>query len=691
MEKQLIPFITLIRLLKDKYNCFQGAVQLLQAIDSVILRSDNPPELTPGQVNAYFDLCLEEDMKAANPERMLLLERFCCNKLKTLQQFCLATHLAVHHSALPLFTELLTAIAHNSNLNVTSRIKKYAVELLFCYLDAGLSDLFNELAPKLLVDPEVVKAILSSTYIWDLANPDGGLGRAELVAVLPSFVKMRIAHLTVLLEQNPNPSNVSIQESLSDFLHCYTNEEDEDVQHPRDEKWIRYDLSMALKFTVLLMDTTGLTDLEGLAILDPLLSKLSPVRLGQLVVDSLVYNKEKSESSKSLFVELCRKVRITEPLHPDKVIRLLEVFSNQGAASEDLINSLFEGLPGRPPAVYSSIFKAFLTSYCTYKFPDLMKVFTSKLMAAWIPAVVAMDDAVAAETCVEMLIELKNRPFRPDVDPAPLSPFIARMTTKSIRNLLNLLYNQMRDQSERCQLDRDLIFEFLGRANTIQLMGNTLVDAYSKMLKCLIWVGDRPCMDSFIDVLSAALDGPSLAVQLALSSSFRFEFRTVPVRSSSWNVCCVLLDYCIEGLGRIWKQTEAVVPGYPGIQNFLRSTSQMMVLDGFDDRIEEAHHFCQELRRSYLVMAQVRGLAKTLRVEIAKVIDGAWLAECSKDSFHCNDRLEKLDILVALRNAPPICEPLLRNETAGTKRFADPLSNPLDAKRRNNIPAINID
>ena len=166
-------------------------------------------------------------------------------------------------------------------------------------------------------------------------------------------------------------------------------------------------------------------------------------------------------------------------------------------------------------------------------------------------------------------------------------------------------------------------------------------------------------MDSFIAVLSATRQGERLAVQLALCSPFRTEFEALPVQSAGWKVCCLLLDHCIEGLGRIWKQTEAVAPGYPGIQNFLRSTKQSMVLEGFDDRNDEARNFRDQLQRSYRVTAKAGGPVNKLRLEIIKVLDEAWQAECSKDWFHYDDRQEKLDTLGALRKDQPIWEPLM--------------------------------
>ena len=686
MKKQLTPFITLIRLLKDRYNCFKGAVQLAQHIDLIILCSDNPPKLTPSQVNGFFDLCLEEDMKVANPDRMPLLGPFCCNKLDTLTQCSLATHLAGRHSALPLYTELLTSLARKADLNVTSDMKDYAVKLLFCYLDAGLSELFNELAPKLLVNPQVVQAILGSSKIWDRAKLDGGgLGRAQLIAMLPTFVQKRIATLTALVDQHPAPSNDSL---ASFWAQDWVDKEVDDSHYRRAEKWLRFDLSSGLGYVFRLVDAAGLTDLEGLAILDPLLSKLSSVRLGQLVTDADT-DKMLSQSSRSLFVGLCRRLRLADLRldDPEAFVRLLKAFSSQGAALEDLLNSLVETLPLAGPALnFSSIFKAILSRPAAdwAESPELMKGVTSKIMAAWMAVVIVKNDLSESAKCIEMLIKM-NKSFRPDVDVTLFVPFIARMTTESLRKLLNHLYWSMvgDSKSDGSGLDRHLISELLGRKKaTVQQLVGTWFEAWG-MLKCLIRMGDRPCMESFIALLSSSSQGERLAVQLALSSSFRKAFESLPVHSAGWKVGCLLLDHCIEGLGRIWKQTDAVVPRYPAVENFLRSTRQSMVLDGFDDRIDEAHHFCDDLRRSYRVSAQVRGSAMTLRVEIEKLTDDDWRMKFRNDWFHYDDRQKRLDTLATLRKDQILWEPLLPSETAaGIKRPAtDPLRSPPEGKR----------
>ena len=689
VKKQLIPFITLIRLLKDQYNCFQGAVRLIRAIDSVILSSENSPELTPAQMNAYFDLCLEEDMTAANPERMSLLGPFCCNYLDTMQQCSLVTHLPVRHSALPFFSELLLSLACNGDFDDSSDIKEHAVELLLCYLDAGLPDPFNELTHKLLNNPQIVKIVLNSSKIWKRAKGlDGGRGRAHLVAALSSFVKMRIATLTDFVEHNRNPSTES-------FLNVMELDWSEDNQ---EENRMRISLSLALDFVVRLVDASdsGLTDLEGLAILHPLLSRMSSVRLGQLVVDSLTDKRETSES-RSLFSEICGRVRLPHRVEPDTVVGLLRVFSRQGSASEELLNSLVEALLVRSaPPVDPSIFNAVLsraTDWICEESPELMKGVTSKLTTAWIAFVVDKDDVDEAKACIMVLIKLEYRSFLPDVDPAPLLPFITKMTTESLLVLLSHLYLVLDNQSNRSSLDRHLISECLGRED---YQMNTLSEAW-EMLKCLLWLGDRPCMDSFIRLLSATRQGECLAVQLALCSSFRSDFEELPVHSAGWKIACVLLDHCIEGLGRIWKQTSAVVPGYPGVQNFLHSTSQSMVLDGFDDRMNEAHEFRDELlrqapARGFSITAHLRvSNGKTARVEITKVKDAAWEAECRNDFFHCEDRQKKLETLVALRKDQPIWEPFMPTETGatGNKRTADPPSQSADTKRQKNFSRSN--
>ena len=419
VEEQLIPFITLIRLLKDQYNCFQGAVQLAQAIDSVILSASNPPKLTPSQVNAYVKLCLEEDMKADNPDRMPLLGPFCCNKLNTSQQCSLATHLADRHPAVPFFNDLLKSLAHKCDLIVMPGIKDYTVDLLFCYLDAGLLDLFNDLAPKFLVDPQVVETILASSKIWERTDLDGEPGRAELLAVLPSFVKSRIATLTSLLEQN---SNQSLDSSNDEELSC------------------------ALELVVRLMETTGLTDLEGLAIIHPLFSRMSPTKMSQLVLDSMA---SQGETKRSLFLKFCQRVGLPDRVEPDisiEVYRLLKVFSDQGSASEGLLNSLVDAIlagsetPGNRSIYAILVSCLWICRSSKLHHSPLLKGFTTKLLAAWIAIVVDKDDDDGAKLCIEAFIKLKNSNCQPVIDATSLSPFIARISMNDLQFLWTLLH-----------------------------------------------------------------------------------------------------------------------------------------------------------------------------------------------------------------------------------------------------------
>ena len=57
-------------------------------------------------------------MKRANPERMTFVGPFCCNKLKALQQCCLADllYLANRHPALTFFPGLFISLAYNFEL-----------------------------------------------------------------------------------------------------------------------------------------------------------------------------------------------------------------------------------------------------------------------------------------------------------------------------------------------------------------------------------------------------------------------------------------------------------------------------------------------------------------------------------------------------------------------------------------------
>ena len=422
-----------------------------------------------------------------------------------------------------------------------------------------------------------------------------------------------------------------------------------------------------------------------------------PTRLGQLVVDYWK-NKGNASESNSLFVGICQKVSLQYRVE-SWIVSLLRVFSRQGPSSEGLLNSLINALLARSsPPVNPSIFNAVLSRAADWvcdDSPDLMRGVTSKLMTTWMAIIVANDDLDESFKCIEILIKLKTKSFRPIVYPAPLSPFIVRMTTENLQILLAHLYGAMKKESQRSSLDQYLILEVLRRYHGPT--GSNLADPCWKMLKCLIWLGDRPCMDSFIRLLSTTRQGESQAVQLALCKKFRDEFESLPIYSAGWMVSCLLLDHCIDGLGRIWKQAGAVVPVYPDVQLFLRSTKPSMVLDGFDE-MTQAQSFCDDLlrqgpTRGYSVTAQVVRESKdgkTWRVEIAKVKDRAWQNECRNDWFHYEDRQRKLDTLLALRKDQPIWEPSLPI-AAGTKRSADTPSKPAESKRPRNYPVIDID
>ena len=73
-------------------------------------------------------------MKAADPERMNRLSSFSCNNWSNFEQCRFVTWIADRHSALPLVNDLLTSIAHNEEFDGFH----FIVEVLFCYLDAGL-------------------------------------------------------------------------------------------------------------------------------------------------------------------------------------------------------------------------------------------------------------------------------------------------------------------------------------------------------------------------------------------------------------------------------------------------------------------------------------------------------------------------------------------------------------------------
>ena len=685
VSRQLISFIALIRLLKDRYNCLNGAVQLSKAIDSVIFSSDHPPKLTPSQISAYVNLCLEEDMQTANPERMPLLGPFCLNNLNTLELCCLVTHIADRHSALPLFTELFSSLVQKEDLNYTPDIEECAVELLLCCLNVNEWHIFNDLASKFLTNPHVVQVVLGSPEVWERANLDGGLDRAELVAVLPDFVKMRINTLAELVEKNPNPNDESFRDFGSQNSSDDDNQEDEVLkQHRRDGEKLRLDLSSALESVIRLMDAVDLTDLEGLAILQPLLKKMSPSRMAHFVIDShsTMSRWDKTEG-KRLFVKLCQRVRLPELSdyecqYGQAIHRLLIVLSDQGSDSEGLLDSLVEPLLSRsgPPGrtiIYNVLIPCSWICMSHPHFSSLMKGLTSKLLVAWIAIVVDNDDVKGAKLCIETFFKLKNNPGRPEVDLTPLLHFIGKIDTKDLEFLLSLLHGEINKRNRPpqktsapyAQLGRNLIVEFLGREESQEMIKT--FEAAQTMFQCLIWLGNESAMESFIGVLSATRDGQRLVVQLALSVGNQPEFAYLSAHHpAGWKMCCALLDHCIEGLGRIWKQTDAVVPGYPDVQTFLRSSSQSMVLK-FEDRVDEARRFCEELERCTMKMLVTVKIGesndKTVRVKIVKLEDEIWQAECSRDWFYYEDRQEKLDFLVALREDRPAA--------TGSKRSAD--------------------
>ena len=673
-----MSIITLIRLLKDRYNCLNGAVRLIKPIDFFILRSNNPPKLTQSQVNAYVDLCLETDMQTANPERMLLLAVFCCTTLGTLQQCSLVAHLSIRYFNLPLFGDLLAFLAQREDFNVTPDIEKYAVGLLFCYLKFDDWHLFSRLASKLLTNPQAVQVVLSSSMIWRRAKLNDSPGRAQLIAVLPSFVKRRIATLAGLVEQNPNND---------------TDQEEDGGQKKR----LRLDLSFAFEVVVRLMEVIQLTDLQGMTILDPLLAKMSAPRMAQFVEDAdAVLKRQETNKFKRFFVKICQQVRLpdlsdyaTLSQFSEAVRRLLMVFSGQGSTtSEGLLNSLVKPLLTRSPlpgdvSLYTMLVVCGWVTSFKPQLASLMKRFTSRKLAAWIALLVDRDDVVGAKMCIGAFFKLM-RPCSPNADPAPLSPFIARIPTENLFDLLSLLHSVINEwnlppsktSAPSAQLGRDLIFELLGRENAKDAVKT--FEAAQKVFQCLIWLGDGPCMDSFIAVLSATRDGERLAVQLTLSIGNQPELANLSAHHpAGLKVCCALLDYCIEGLERIWKQTDAVVPGYPDVENFLRSSSQSMVLDGFGDRFDEARRFCEELQRSHRVTAQAKESDdKTVRVEIAKVTEETELGE---------DQQKKLDTLMALRKN------LISKGTVttGTKRSAVQNSTQ-ETKRPKNSTTINL-
>ena len=126
-----------------------------------------------------------------------------------MQQFILVTHLTDRHSALPLFTDRLTSLAHNETGEI-------AVELLR-YLDADLPDNFNELTPKLLIDLKVVEIILDSSEIKQRATLDGK-GKSQLIGVLPDFVKERIATLASLLANDSSSHSENRDSALIELI-----------------------------------------------------------------------------------------------------------------------------------------------------------------------------------------------------------------------------------------------------------------------------------------------------------------------------------------------------------------------------------------------------------------------------------------------------------------------------------------
>ena len=581
---------------------------------------------------------------------------------------------------LAIFTELLASLAHNGDFKDTTDIEKYAVKLLLCYVDVGLPDLLNELVNKLLTVPPAVQVIVSSFKIMRRANlthqaTDGGPGKAQLIGVLPAFVKERISFLASLLEKYPNAPTKSFRDASP-----------QERQHP--EMKLRYDLSSALMYLLCLLDKadSGLKDhREGLSILQPVLSKMNDARMIQFVLDSW-WIQMKTIEPKRLLSEICQRVVLPDRIEPAVFIDFLRVFSDQGEASEGLLKSLVDALLGKSaPPVDSAVFKEILSGDgWEHKNADdastlLIRGVTSKVMAAWMAVLVEKDDVTEAKQCIETAIRLKHRFFKPDFDPVILLPFIARMSTDNLLDLLICLKIQityhlrplLEDSSQYASLGRNLISEFLGREDAKESMKNWH-DSKEKVLGCLVWLGDSSCMESFIRVLSATRDGQRQVVRLASSILYHRKFycsSLSAIHPTGSKVLGILLDHCIEGLGRIWKQTGAVVPGYPAVENFLRSSNQSMVLNGFDNRIEEARQFSEELQRSYRVKVQVRESDdNTVWVEISKVLDEAWLAECSKDWFHCEGRHRELDNLMNLRKMLPIWE---ATASAGTERPAD--------------------
>ena len=190
----------------------------------------------------------------------------------TFQQCRLAIHMETA-SALPasvvkcsaLFGELLTALVSSGDFTGSSRCKEVAVELIVCFLKLGQPALFNLLVVKLADVPQVVQAVLSSPEMWNLIATISGPDKALLVSVLSSFVRVRIASLAVLVEQNLNPSgSASGSLSSSKILSTFNTEWQEHMAKVEKYKErICRSLSSLFRHVIRLAVMSGLKDSGG--------------------------------------------------------------------------------------------------------------------------------------------------------------------------------------------------------------------------------------------------------------------------------------------------------------------------------------------------------------------------------------------------------------------------------------------
>lgn len=607
---------------------------------------------------------MDLDVKTADPQRVPRIVSFFNTRMDTFQQCSVMVHLARQHSSEPIFLELMNGLVSSGDFGSSSRIEEVIVKLLICTLKTTRPALVDKLMAKLVGVPRLVKAVVSSSEIWTLATMDF-IGKPQLVALLPQLVKTRIGSLADLVEKNPDSSEGS-SKSPSCFDPTWLEHKKKDDGQIEE---VRRSLAFGLTNVIQLVSKVGLSVPEGLAVLDPLLSKMGRERLCQLVVD--VYHLDQEQwGSARLFIELCRSVKLpaTDNMDPDLALGILKVFGHLDT-SESFLSPLVDVITkGAPADVLEAVVSRF--KLWVNKSPKLVLVVqeaVSKLLKAWIHLLNTTGTQAEVTTFTNALIQLKKEPFRPDVDQSDLSRLIGRWNQEDLFAYLftnhGLSRTGLKEEADCIELYCYLVLSFLQGDGAVKFVSS--LPAASEVLKCLLWLGDLPCVESFIALLSKAPDGDLLAIQLALSEKFR-QFVDPPQKNYYASrpsltpvdkaIGFALLDHCAELVGHllpsgnVWKQSQAVVRGRdPELESFLRSERREMTLRGFI-RLPEAREFHVKFLQDapthgYHVKAEVKGTGTTSRIEIVKILQ----AIPNDLSKKCSDLQGKADALVSLR------------------------------------------